>query len=169
MLKYHEVYRIESREPLLQYFALTGAAPINDGRWIFWRWRNGAQTASEISFKILKQVDLENDVVGAVILLGDMRVAAKFVPVTVEYMIENPNIYGIPASFIPTLKRPGIREVFFSMDIAETYNQEYEPAADDLAERYATDAAAPQSLKLESGEFLEKQADGTWKKLDWFP
>lgn len=173
MLKYHEVYRVETDEPVLRYLALTGSAPFQDGRWIFWRWRHDRYEDPTTTLRILEQKDLGSGVVGVTVQMGSeeqpIRVGTKFIPVTVEYMLDNPAVYGITPDFITMLKTPGMREAYFSMDVSEEYNQEFEPAEDDLAERYADDQASPQALKVENGGFFEKQVDGSWKKLDWFP
>ena len=135
MLKFHQVYRVETSEPVLQYKALTGAAPAPDGRWVFWRWRHDPYEDPVMSLEIVHQRDRSDGSVAVTVRLGSeaqpVDIETLFVPVTVDFMIDHPGVYGITPEFLPMLRTPGMREAYFSMDVAEEYLQAFEPPPTD--------------------------------------
>ena len=171
MLRYHQIYRTEADRPELQFRALTGAASWQEGRWIFWVWNCDPYIDPTVSFRISKQKDLGGGSVEVTVLLGERAEEHRllFIPLTVDYLAENAEAYGLSADFVSRLHTPGMKEAYFQMDISEVYNQTFEPAEDDevYAEQRATIAGG--TLKVENGCFYESQKDGSWKKLDWFP
>ena len=166
MLKFYVAYRAESDDGLLVY-TLLGATPVGDGRWSFWVWDADPYGNPTLEHTLADLEDLGGGIVRAKVVLGEDRLTTTFTPITADYLSAHAEEYRLTEAQKKSLITPGYLNAFFFTDMATQYEDAYAPK--EVAESIVEDTAPIGAMKMVRGAFYEKQQDGTWIKVDWFP
>lgn len=180
MFDYDRMYRVEAEDtpyPIVDGAALTGTEPLEERelqRWLFWA---GPRTdhPTVVPFALYDMAKSG----------GNIRARREgfqgellFVPLTLEWVWSHPEDYFATAE--------NVRDIYPSYDALEDvlgkssgYEMEIGPIAQannpptvvPVAEATApaVDDAPVGAIRLVAGSFYEKQKDGIWVKVDWFP
>lgn len=182
MFDYDRLYRVESEDtpyPIVDGAALTGTEQQEDGRevqrWLFWAGPR-ADHPAVVPFN-LYEVRKEGANIRARRL--DFQGELLFVPLTLDWVWSHPKDYEATEE--------NVREVYSSYDaldgllgkpygydleigpIAQANNPPFVAAVAEAVDGKLVDDAPVGAIRLVSGSFYEKQKDGVWVKVDWFP
>lgn len=177
MLKYEEVYRTEADNEQYSFPALLGAAPVSDGRWVFFIWNADGYASPTVEMDLQNLKDVGGGVVAATIPTGDTQTTVRFIPVRTDYIRQHPDLYPMPSEMLAMLDGPGMLEAYFQVYLPPEYESLHAPASSEAVESAPAPAVqeartgdAPGTVRLaKNGGFYEKQPDGAWVKIDWFP
>lgn len=200
MFSYYTVYRTENGSypsPEPGYRWLSGAAPFPDGKtgadsWIFWSGANDHSAPYRV-LRFKERFALPGGVVWG--RLADSGVEMRFIPLTVDYVRENADEYGLEGVDLDALTPGDLFLLFHAAELDEAYEKWRGPLSalvttedvDYLGEEAVRDLLIEHSyfeargVPAEVGAIhrwsdgrgneydYQKQADGSWLRLgsDW--
>lgn len=173
MLDFWTTYRLEWPTGEIDASALLGGHPTDKGQWEFWKCHSDPYDAPLKTLPIRKLIPEGSGAFAVEMPAYGEMVVLRLVPLTPDFVRSRPDLYPMEEAFREKLDVPGNLAIYFQQDLPDGYADMYGPKSR-TEETAAVSAPVSDTLpvgavELREGKFYQKQSDGTWTPLEWFP